>query len=160
MDNPQNRSIQFSEIIPAPIGQVWQAWATEEGVRTFFAPECRIELVPGGAYEMYFNLDSPVGLKGGEGCKVLAVDEPSLLSFTWNALPELPLIRDHYTHVVVYLVSISEDETLVTLIHDGWGNSEKWDEGIQYFERAWGEIVLPRLRQRFLSGPIRWQELE
>lgn len=160
MDETQNRSIQFSEIIPAPIGQVWQAWTTEEGVRTFFAPECRIDLAPGGAYEMYFDVDSPAGSKGGEGCKLLAFDEPHMLSFTWNAPPELPLIRSQFTHVMVHLSSISDNETLVTLVHDGWGNSEKWDEGIAYFERAWGEIVLPRLRQRFLSGPIGWQDLE
>ena len=107
---------------------------------------------------MYFDLDAPFGLRGGEGCRVLAVDAPHMLSFTWNAPPDLPHIRSHYTHVIVTLVGIGEGETRVRLTHDGWGTSGEWDEGIEYFRKAWGGIVLPRLRQRFVSGPIRWED--
>jgi len=38
--------------IPAPRKDVWDAWTTEAGAQCFFAPRCRIELRPGGAYEM------------------------------------------------------------------------------------------------------------
>ena len=91
--------LEFEEIIPAPIEAVWQAWTTAEGVRSFFAPQCTIDLRPGGAYEMYFDLEAASGLRGSEGCVVLAIEEPYMLSFTWNAPPELPRIRDHHTHV-------------------------------------------------------------
>jgi len=101
---------------------------------------------------MYFDLEAPAGFRGGEGCKVLAIDPPYMLSFSWNAPPELPAIRSHYTHVIVRLIRISSQETLVQLTHDGWGISEEWQKGIDYFRRAWGEIVLPRLKQRFTTG--------
>ena len=94
--------LEFEEIIPAPIEAVWQAWTTAEGVRRFFAPQCTIDLRPGGAYEMYFDLEAAAGLRGSEGCVVLAIEEPNMLSFTWNAPPELPRIRDHHTHVTLY----------------------------------------------------------
>lgn len=149
--------LTFSEVIPAPLAKVWEAWTTEEGARSFLAPECRLELTPGGAYEMYFNLDAPEGEKGGEGCKILAVDPPFMLSFTWNAPPELPAIRCQYTHVVVRLSAINANETLIQLTHDGWGESQEWQQGIAYFQRAWGEVVLPRLRNRFINGPMEWQ---
>jgi len=148
--------LEFKEIIPAPIDAVWQAWTTEGGARSFFAPQCRIDLRPGGAYEMYFDLDAPAGLRGGEGCVVLAVDEPHLLSFTWNAPPELPRIRPLHTHVSIYLESLEGSRTLVTLLHDGWGIGKDWERAREYFTRAWGQVVLPRLKNRFIIGPITW----
>jgi uncharacterized protein YndB with AHSA1/START domain len=149
--------LEFSEIIPAEIQAVWQAWTTEEGARSFFAPQCRIDLRPGGAYEMYFDLEAPAGLRGGEGCVVLAADEPNLLSFTWNAPPELPRIREQHTHVSVYFTALEGKRTCVTLIHDGWGWGKDWERAREYFIRAWGQVVLPRLKKRFIIGPIDWE---
>lgn len=148
--------LEFEEIIPAPIEAVWHAWTTEEGTRTFFAPQCRVDLRPGGAYEMYFDLDAQEGLRGGEGCVVLAIEEPNLLSFTWNAPPELARIRNHHTHVAVYLEALAGSRTRVTLIHDGWGIGKDWQRTREYFHRAWGQVVLPRLKNRFIIGPVDW----
>ena len=72
-----DRIIEFEVSIPAEMDAVWEAWTTEEGVKSFFAPECRIELHPGGAYEMYFDLDAESGLRGGEGCRILAIEQTS-----------------------------------------------------------------------------------
>ena len=42
-------SVITSQIdVPAPLTEVWRAWTTEEGVESFFAPECNIDLRPGG----------------------------------------------------------------------------------------------------------------
>lgn len=140
--------------VPAPQHQVWQAWTTAEGVRSFFAEECKLDLQVGGAYEMYFDLDAPKGKWGGEGCVILAIEPESMLSFTWNAPPEFPFVREQKTHVVLRLKAIEENRTLVTLSHDGWGESEEWQLVRAYFVRAWGEIVLPRLIRRFSEGPL------
>lgn len=106
---------------------------------------------------MYFDQDAPVGDWGGEGCLVLAFEPESMLSFTWNAPPEFPAIREQKTHVLVRLKAIDEMKTQVTLSHDGWGESEDWQQVRKYFIRAWGEVVLPRLAKRFSEGPIQWQ---
>jgi uncharacterized protein YndB with AHSA1/START domain len=148
--------LEFEEIIPAPIEAVWQAWTTKEGTRTFFAPQCTIDLRPGGAYEMYFDLEAPIGLRGGEGCVVLAIEEPNMLSLSWNAPPELLRIREHHTHVTIYLEALEGKRTLVTLIHDGWGIGKDWQRDREYFARAWGQVVLPRLKNRFIIGPVDW----
>jgi uncharacterized protein YndB with AHSA1/START domain len=131
---------------------VRKAWTTPEGVRSFFAPECRIELRPGGAYKMYFNPSAEPGRRGGEGMIVLALQEERMLSFTWNAPPSLPKIRSQMTHVTVRLYPTAASGTRVVLRHDGWGYGGQWDEAFRYFERAWGEIVLPRLSRFFDQG--------
>jgi uncharacterized protein YndB with AHSA1/START domain len=148
----------FEVIVDAPIESVWQAWTTIEGIKSFFAPDCKLELWPTGAYEMYFNLGAPEGLRGGEGCTILAIEERKMLSFTWNAPPEFPKIREQWTHVCLRFAPLGADRTKVTFIQDGWGSNPEWIEVYQYFENAWGQIVLPRLQARFKNGPIQWQE--
>lgn len=67
METGFDRAIVAEMTVPASLEAVWQAWTTEDGVCTFFAPRARIELRPGGAYEMFFALDAPSGRQGGEG---------------------------------------------------------------------------------------------
>jgi hypothetical protein len=84
-----------------------------------------------------------------------------MLSITWNFPPELPDLRDKHqnTHVTLRLFDDSSGGTLVRLTQDGWGVGKNWQKGMEYFTRAWGEVVLPRLHQRFTSGPINWNEM-
>ncbi len=150
------REIVAEVSVPAPLAEVWAAWTTEEGVRSFFAPECRIALRPGGAYEMFFDLDAEPGNRGGEEMVLLALQPPVMLSFTWNAPPSLPEVRLQRTHVVVRLRETATGETLVTLRHDGWGEGGAWDAAFEYFSRVWGGVVLARLKRRFEVGPVAW----
>jgi uncharacterized protein YndB with AHSA1/START domain len=145
------RMILCEVTVKASQEEVWKAWTTPEGVRSFFAPECRVELVPGGAYEMYFDPSAEPGSRGGEGNTILAMQEGRMLSFTWNAPPSLPTVRGQWTHVTVRLHPGSDGRTRVVLRQDGWGGEGEWDEAFRYFERAWGGIVLPRLAALFDS---------
>lgn len=149
--------IHFEVEVPASLSEVWAAWTTEAGVKSFFAPQCTLDFRLGGAYEMYFDLDAPAGLRGGEGCLILAIEPFKMFSFTWNAPPEFPAIRDQRTHVVVRFNEIDAKNTRVSLTQDGWGSSKDWQNDRRYFERAWGEVVLPRLVRRFTQGPVLWQ---
>jgi len=142
--------------VPASRDEVWEAWTTEAGARTFFAPACRIDLRPDGAYEMLFDLQAEPGKQGGEGVRLLAIQPKAMLSLTWNAPPELPEVRGQKTHITVRLTALESHRTRVTLRHDGWGQGGEWDQAFAYFERAWRHIVLPRLRHRFVHGPIDW----
>ena len=152
------RAVTAQIDVPASLDDVWEAWTTVAGARTFFAPASRIDLRPGGAYEMLFNLDAEPGLQGGEGNRLLAIQPGKLLSFSWNAPPELPTVRDQRTHVVLRFAALGSQVTRVSLRHDGWGAGGEWDRAFEYFERAWTQVVLPRLRYRFEHGPIDWDQ--
>ena len=151
-----DRTIRFEVTVPAPRSALWRAWTTESGVSTFFAPACKIDLQPGGAYEMYFNQEAPAGEKGGEGMILLAVQPEKMLSFTWNAPPHLASVRGEMTHVSLRFFETEPGETLVQLVHDGWGEGGEWDQAFDYFISVWGEVVLPRLKYSFEVGPIDW----
>lgn len=150
------RAVKAEVIVPAGLDQVWQAWTTEEGLKSFFAPACKVDLRVSGAYELYFNPAGAPGERGGEGNVILAIQPMNMLAFTWNAPPSLPNVRQQHTSVVLRFKEIAPGQTKVTLVESGWGEGEEWDQAFAYFNRAWAEIVLPRLRYRFANGPIDW----
>lgn len=145
------RTIHGEVIVDAPISACWRAWTTEAGIRSFFAPDCKVALRVGGPFEMYFLLENAPGLRGGEGNVVLAFQQEKMLSFSWNAPPNLPDVREQRTHVTLYFYQQGPERTRITLDHDGWGSGGQWDEAFDYFRRAWLEMVLPSL-QETLSG--------
>ena len=98
-----DRVLRAEMVLGAPLDDVWKAWASEEGVKTFFAPGAHIEPRVDGAYEIFFNPQGAPGQRGAEGMRVLAFEPPRRLAFTWNAPPTLPAIRGQRTMVVVEL---------------------------------------------------------
>ena len=88
--------------------------------------------------------------------RVLAVQPMKMFSFTWNAPPSLLTIRSQRTHVTLRFYELDPKTTRVTLHHDGWGEGGEWDKGFEYFDKAWNDIVLPRLKYRFDNGPVDW----
>lgn len=151
------RAIDKEIVVAATPEQVWNAWTTREGITSFFAPDARIEARVGGAFEIYINPLAEPGLRGADGMRFMALQPPRMLSFDWNAPPNLPQAREQRTFVVVRIQPVSDKETRVTLHHTGWGDGGEWDKAYGYFDRAWGN-VLGNLKKRFESGPIDWTE--
>jgi uncharacterized protein YndB with AHSA1/START domain len=157
----------MNQLIPAPleleivlnagIEDVWAAWTTEEGIRSFFAPECRIEARVGGAYEIYFLPNEREGHRGAEGTRVLSFEPMKFLSFTWNNPPSIPKIRWQYTTVSLYFETLNEKQTRLKFIHHGWGPGEDWQKARDYFYRAWNQAVIPRLVKMLETGPVVWK---
>ncbi len=156
--DPIEKAIRKERVVDAGLDDVWEAWTTREGALTFFAPETKVDLRIGGAYEIYFDPDAPLGSKGGEGVRILSYLPKEMISFDWNAPPSFPRLRKLKTWVVVQLKVESSVKTRVVLTHAGWGYGEDWNQVYEYFVRAW-DIVLDRLYQRFSIGPIDWDAL-
>ena len=150
------RVIHAETIVDASLDRVWNAWTTEEGIKSFLAPACNIDIRVDGTYEIFFDPEGELGRRGAEGAKILALQPKKMLSITWNAPPELSEVRKHWTHVTVRFEESPKRQTKVTLTHDGWGEGEEWDEAFAYFTRAWIDVVLPRLNYRFAVGPVDW----
>jgi uncharacterized protein YndB with AHSA1/START domain len=142
------KALHKEAVIAGPREDVWKCWTTEAGMKSFFASESKIELTPGGAYELYLGPPSAVGERGSEGCKVLGFVPGEVLSFDWNAPPKFPEIRKQRTCVVIRFEPAGDDKTRVILDHHGWGEGEKWDAVYTYFDSAW-EFVLAHLKKRF-----------
>ena len=138
-----DKIIEKTRIVNCSIDTVWWKWTTHEGLKTFFGPDNKIDLSIGGAYEIYFLPDNPYGQKGGEGNKILSFLPESMLSFTWNAPPQFPEIRnhEHRTWVVVEFRAVDDGNTEVRISHLGWLDGEQWDDVYEYFDKAWGTVL-------------------
>lgn len=139
----KNKIIKKSRIVNCSLHDVWQKWTTHEGLLTFFGKDNRIELKLGGSFEIYFLMDNPPGLKGSEGCTVLSYLPERMLSYTWNAPPQHPEIRNHkhQTWVVIFFKPISDSKTEVELNHLGWLTGAQWDAVYDYFDEAWESVL-------------------
>ncbi len=137
-------------VIPADQKTTWDKWTTHSGLKTFIGLDNKVDLIPGGPFEIYFLLENPPGTRGGEGNKVLSFLPNKMLSFTWNAPPSIPEVRNHAhkTWVVIQLEEVDAGQTRVSLDHLGWLDGQKWDETYTYFDRAW-DIVLDSLEECF-----------
>ncbi|WP_078596254.1 SRPBCC family protein [Evansella clarkii] len=96
------QDIKQTVVFEAPIQKVWDAVSTSEGIASWFMPN---DFVPEEGHE--FHVQSPFG---PSPCKVLEVDEPNKISFSWDT--------DGW--VVSFLLKDLGEKTEFTLIHSGW----------------------------------------
>jgi len=150
---PCNKILHLEVTVPASVDDVWNAWTTTDGIKSFFSDSAKIELRVGGPFEVYFNNAVPYGLQGSEDCRILSFLPYQMLTFEWNAPPEFGELRNQLTRVVLFFEKISENDTRVILSHLGWGTGADWDKVFDYFNRAWS-YVLANLKKRFIEGPI------
>jgi len=151
-----DREVIKEVTVKASLADVWRAWTTDAGAREFFSPATKIELRPGGPYEIYFNQGAPPGEQGGEGNRVLSFLPQRLLSFEWNAPPTFGPLRDIRTRVVIFFEPVGADSVRVEFHHSGWGIGEDWQKVYDYFENAWSH-VLANFERRFQEGPLKFE---
>ncbi|WP_108669965.1 SRPBCC family protein [Peribacillus acanthi] len=99
--------IKKTVIFNAPIEKVWNAVSTSEAIAEWFMPN---DFQPIEGHE--FHLQSPFG---PSPCKVIAVDPPNRLEFTW----------DTEGWFVTFNLKEVEGKTEFTLIHGGWKHPEE-----------------------------------
>lgn len=150
-----DKTIVKEVVVATSPEELWDKWTSNAGIQSFFAPDSNVELKIGGAFEMYFMKDAPKGGQGSEGCQIISYLPNKMLSFTWNAPPLFPEIRESgiYTWVVLEFVAASEKFTLLRLTHLGWREDGDWPKVYDYFDSAW-ERVLSNLEQSFEKGEI------
>lgn len=144
----QKENLIKYEIINATPDHIFWQWTTTEGLKSFFSDDNLIDLRIGGEFEIYFLTENPYGTKGSEGCKILSYTPNRQLTFSWNAPPILPDMRnaDHYTWVVVDIEPLDDKSSKVVLTHSGWPSAGSWQPMYDYFDKAWG-MVLASLKE-------------
>ena len=146
--SPDGRA-EAEAVVSADLDAVWNAWTTDAGVRSFFCADSKVELRPGGPYEIYIVPDAEPGSRGSEGCTILSYEPRSMLSFTWTAPPSFEHARRHTTWVVLRLEALDPNHTRVRLTHLGFDrmaaehpdHAAEWHVAEQYFERAWPVVL-------------------
>jgi uncharacterized protein YndB with AHSA1/START domain len=90
------------------------------------------------------------GNRGSDGCRVLSYLPYEMLSFEWNFPPKVAALRDAgaKTHVVLHFDDLGDGQVRVRLDQLGWQDGDDWQQGYDYFDRAWG-FVMDLLKKHF-----------
>ncbi len=144
-DDTSSRTITIEVEVGVSPMEAWHLWASSEGLAKWWTENTRVEMRPGGHYEIYFNPEEKPGDKGGDWCRVLSFLPGRMLTFTWNAPPNFDT-RPLHTWVVL-LFQPTNGGTKVQLNHHGWPESglsdhnTDWPETYEYFESAWRYVM-------------------
>lgn len=147
---PEKR-LDFEVVVPASRAEVWKAFTTSEGMKSWIAPEDRVELQVGG--------DWKVGFKGSQpgGGNVLAWLPQEMLAVNAMAPEWFPTVRKERTIAVFQFDAVDERQTRVRLSQIGWKNGEEWDKAFEYLSKGNAQL-LNALYRRFAEGPIDWEK--
>ena len=149
-----NRAVRVEGIVDAPVSEVWRVFTTSNGAQEFFAQTANIHLALGGPYEIRFDPNDE--RSGTNGLKIMSYAPQEIISFQWNAPPEIPEVRNGGTWVVVTMAPVNENQTRVIIEHLGWKQGPEWDAAYGHFVEGWSGLV-DRLKRRFSEGrPIDW----
>lgn len=149
------RAVRVEGNVKAPLAEVWRVFTTSGGAEEFFAQKANIDLAIGGPYEIQFDPNDE--RSGTKGLKILSYAPEEMISFQWNAPPEMPEVRNGGTWVVVQLHPLDAYTTHVTITHLGWKQGPEWDIAYVHFQQGWLELMT-RLEKRFTDGPIDWSK--
>jgi uncharacterized protein YndB with AHSA1/START domain len=149
------RELSFVVEVPARVEQVWEALTTVEGIRGFYVPGGKIELWPGGSFELYYNPDGPPGERGMEGTRVLSLLPGEMLAGTGSAPPEFPTVREHKTYWVFRLHETGNGKTHVVMSMPEWPEGQEWEGAFEYLAKRNPDFT-GALYKRFAEGPVDW----
>lgn len=108
---------------------------------TWLCLRANVQPVVGGSYELFWNPDpSQPQSNSTVGCRVLSVDRPRLLQFTWRGSDEVADMMnapDAPTTEIKVELFPTPTGTRLELTHMGWGDGPDWERARAWFERAW-----------------------
>ncbi|MDX1406371.1 MAG: SRPBCC domain-containing protein [Woeseiaceae bacterium] len=150
--------ILISRTFDVSIEDAWSSWTTVDGLQEFFSKKAIVDPRIDGEYSILFFPDNPPGTRGAENMRIVAIEPPQRIMFTWNSPPFFGPVRNQRALVEVFLEDAGKDRTTVTLRHFGWGRGDQWPRIRKYFDGAW-RVILERLAYSYANGPIDWDNV-
>ncbi len=155
-------AIEIETVVNAPREEVFATYTSSAGWKSFFGVESKIELRPGGPFEIYFSMEPPEGTRGSEGCTVLSYIPGRMFSYTWNAPPKFPAERNERTWVVVMFDDVGTARTRVRAMHMGFreqaaahpDRKENYETVRGYFAKAW-PMVFAALKKKWEPSTLK-----
>lgn len=152
------RTLCHEAVIAAPVGQVWELWATSEGLASWAAPIVAMDARSGGTFESNYDPNGRIGAAGNIRNRVIAAVPNALLVIQVSHAPPgfAHEAEVQQLATAITLEAIDADHTRVRVAMIGYREGAAFDELYQFFDRgnAW---TLSKLEQRVTSGPVDWR---
>lgn len=139
-------------VIDAPVDQVWAAWATGAGLRSWLAPHAEIDLRIGGLMRTNYSAQGTLGDPGTIENVILSFDPQRMLSIriarTPAGFPFPHVFADMWT--VIYFEPVDAGRTRLRVVGHGFGPGEESQNMRAFFERG-NVTTVEQLQKRFAT---------
>lgn len=141
--------------ISATVEEVWNAFTTPEGVRSWVAPLADVDFKVGGLWRANYNPDGELGDPTTIENTILAYDPLRMISLKTVTFPDgFPFVEAaRRTWTIFYFLPVSTSRTRITVVGLGYTDSEQSQKMRAFFEEA-NAYSLEQLRQA-LTGKSR-----
>jgi len=139
--------------IPAPVKEVWTAFTTAEGFKSWAVKQAEFDFRVGGEMRTSYNAESTLRDEHTIVNKVLAFEPERMLAIQ-NAQAPKGFANAHLfqqTWSVIYFEPVSQEVTHVRIVGMGYGEGADWDDIYSKFE-AGNAYTLELLRKKFAGA--------
>ena len=151
-----DRVLEQEAVVDAPVAEVWEAWTTDEGIRSWMVPHGTVDLRVGGEYRTAYK--AGVDLDGREAIvnEIIAFDPERMLAMRNTQAPSGFPSADKFqsTWSVVYFEPLGATRTRLVCKGFGYGEGPEWDQLYQYFEQG-NAFLFNKLKAALEDGPDR-----
>lgn len=144
--------IVAERIVPAPLTDVWAAWTTSDGLRSWLAPHASIDLRVGGLMRTNYNAQGTLGDAQTIENAILSFEPERMLSIRVAKAPaNTPFpntIGEMWT--VLYFEAVGVDRTKVRVVGQGFTQAAESWRMREFFKRG-NVTTLDQLERHFLS---------
>ena len=132
-----------SAILDCSQEKAFEMFSGSENLQKWLTVKAEVDLRVGGKFELFWQPENP-NENSTIGCKILALDQPSFISFEWKGAKQHEEFMNNkrpLTNVSVCFIPLENAQTKVLLIHTGWGDTAEWEQARQWFESAWEKTL-------------------
>lgn len=122
-------------IVEAPLAEVWNIWATSEGLRAWMAPHAEIDLCVGGLMRANYNPDGQLGDSQTIVNTVLSFEPQKMISIKVVKTPEGFPFPNAITQMwsVIYFAAVDENKTAVREVSLGFSSDQESQRMREFF---------------------------
>lgn len=150
-------SLRREAFYPHPITDVWTALTDPAAIAEWLMPN---NFVAEAGRTFRFHVDGSWWFSGVTECRVLEVDPPRRLAYTWQIVPGKEGERRHEPMTLVWTLAAENDGTRLVLEQDGLEHISWWYR--KAMGMGWGRMLhtlLPRVLgnvkgARFVPGAV------
>ena len=139
-------------IVEAPVGKVWKAFTTKEGMESWCVAHADIDVRIGSKMRTHYQKDGKLGDGGTIENTILSLDPERMLSFHNTRAPEKFPFTEAFqkTWSVIYFEKVGPSRTKVTIVGLGYGDDEQSRKTRAFFDKG-NAFTLKKLQEHFVG---------
>jgi uncharacterized protein YndB with AHSA1/START domain len=129
---------EFEVDVNASVADIWQAFTTTEGLKSWVAPLADIDFKVGGKWRANYNKEGKLGDASTIENTILCYDPMRMISIKATGFPEGFEFEDAAKDMwsVFYFIPVSDSKTTIRVVGLGYNDSEQSKKMRAYFETA------------------------